>query len=183
MRPQTSRASSPNPTANLVGSRKAGPQTPRSDSRRLSFARPFPLRSAAQPRRAHGRARATPINQGGGRRAACRRVPAAGRARGGRPECRAVRRPAHGERAQETRRGVSARRKRGEGCAAGWHSSGSLTGSFDRLLTGGFGGKLRAVLTQPIFFRLQAGFKFRNGFVRRLGFELWSGQGEIGLTL
>src|SRR6202171_2327905 len=43
MRPQASRASSPNPTANLVGSRKAGPQTPRSNSRRLSFL-PGPFR-------------------------------------------------------------------------------------------------------------------------------------------
>src|SRR6266498_491981 len=40
MRPKASRASSPNPTANLVGTRRAGPQTPRSDSRRLSFLGP-----------------------------------------------------------------------------------------------------------------------------------------------
>src|SRR6266508_6650513 len=37
MRPKASRASSPNPTANLVGTRRAGLQTPRRDSRRLSF--------------------------------------------------------------------------------------------------------------------------------------------------
>src|ERR1051325_2058882 len=40
MRPKASRASSPNPTANLVGTGRAGPQTPRIDSRRLSFMGP-----------------------------------------------------------------------------------------------------------------------------------------------
>src|SRR3954454_7920108 len=49
MRPKASRASSPNPTANLVGSRKAGHQTPRRNSRRLSFyPSPHPPRAAEQ---------------------------------------------------------------------------------------------------------------------------------------
>src|SRR5438874_5868824 len=39
MRPQASRASSPNPTANLVGSRRAGRANAANRSRRLSFLR------------------------------------------------------------------------------------------------------------------------------------------------
>src|SRR5438874_762374 len=39
MRPQASRASSPNPTANLVGSRRAGRANAANHSRRLSFLR------------------------------------------------------------------------------------------------------------------------------------------------